>query len=278
VGRDVVLRAGTAQVRVDAADGGRIVSLRVHGHELLGRAGAGVLDYGSFVMAPWAGRIRNGLLRLDGGTHQLPTPRTHPHAGHGLVVDRPWLVTQADADQVRLRCDLDERWPVPGRVEQHIALSADGIEQTVTVYAEDEPFPATIGWHPWWQRRLAGAEVTSLAALSLPVDGMLRRDAAGIPDGTVVPVPPGPWDDCFTGVHWPVRITWPGVLDLDIRSDAGYLVIYDEQDPAFCVEPQTGPPDGPNTDPHTVWPGAPLSATTTWSWRTPPPGTGSPRA
>ena len=62
-----------------------------------------------------------------------------------------------------------------------------------------------------------------------------------------MPVPPGPWDDCFTGVRWPMAIAWPGILTLRISADVDFAVVYDERAEAFCVEPQTGPPDGPNT-------------------------------
>ena len=35
---------------------------------------------------------------------------------------------------------------------------------------------------------------------------------------------------------------------------------------AVCVEPQTGPPDGPNLAPHVVEPGSPLSVSMVVSW------------
>ena len=93
--------------------------------------------------------------------------------------------------------------------------------------------------------------------MDLAVDGMLLRDDTGIPSGAVIAVPPGPWDDCFVGVKWPVRITWPGALALTITSDQDYMVVFDERREAFCVEPQSGPPDGPNTTPHMVVPARP---------------------
>lgn len=260
----VQLQAGSAEAVVDLADGGRLSSLRVAGHELLGGAGSAVVEHGSFVMAPWAGRIRDGQLHHDGATYALPTDRTHPHAGHGLVMDRPWQLEDCGPDRVRLRCALDQRWPFGGAVEQEIVLRPDGIDQRVQVHAETQAFPATIGWHPWFLRELVPG---SGAALDFTADGMLRRDAAGIPDGTVVPVPDGPWDDCFTGVTWPMVITWPDVLELRIDSDAHFAVIYNERRSAFCVEPQDGPPDGPNTEPQYARPGQPLAASTSWSWR-----------
>jgi galactose mutarotase-like enzyme len=260
---EVTLQAGTIQARVSPADGGRIVSLVVGGRELLGGVGQVVVEHGSFVMAPWAGRIRDGVLHVGGQEHHLPTDRTHPHAGHGLVMDRSWSTREVSADRVLLRCELDSRWPFPGYVEQEIVLREDRIDQSVWVHALETPFPATIGWHPWFLRDLGDGV---RAELEFAADGMLLRDEAGIPDGTVVPVPPGPWDDCFVGVRWPMTITWPGLLKLQIQADVPYAVVYDEREEAFCVEPQSGPPDGPNTDPQLAAPGAPVCATTSWSW------------
>jgi aldose 1-epimerase len=263
VSRTVGLRAGRAALTVDAADGGRITSLQVDGVELLGGVGTGVIEHGSFVMVPWAGRIRDGVLRVAGVEHPLPTDRTHPHAGHGLVMDRPWDVLEASADHLRIRCDLDARWPFPGHVVQELRLAGDHLAQQIEVHADATAFPATVGWHPWFRRVLGPGAV---AELDFTADGMLARDPAGIPSGEVVPVPPGPWDDCFTGVRWPMTITWPGVLRLQVSSDAAFAVVYDERDEAFCVEPQSGPPDGPNTSPRMVLPGVPLVASTVWSW------------
>lgn len=257
------LRVGRSVVVVDPADGGRITSLEIDGVELLGGVGTGVIEHGSFVMAPWAGRIRDGVLRVDGVAHHLPTDRTHPHAGHGLVMDRAWDVVSASADSLAIRCALDSRWPFPGHIVQEFRLAADHLEQRIEVHALHGAFPATAGWHPWFRRVLGPG---SAATLDFAVEGMLARDAAGIPSGEVVPAPPGPWDDCFTGVRWPMTITWPGALTLRITSDVEFAVVYDELDEAFCVEPQSGPPDGPNTSPRMVRPGEPLVAWTTWAW------------
>jgi galactose mutarotase-like enzyme len=78
-------------------------SLQVAGRELLAVSGDSVVEHGSFVMAPWAGRIRGGALHLEGRTYRLPTDRTAPHAGHGLVMDRPWQVLDAGVDLVTVQ-------------------------------------------------------------------------------------------------------------------------------------------------------------------------------
>ncbi len=64
-----------------------------------------------------------------------------------------------------------------------------------------------------------------------------------------------------------VTVLWPGELELKVTSREQWVVVYDEQAEAVCVEPQTGPPNGLNTSPRLVTPLDPLEASTTWSWR-----------
>jgi aldose 1-epimerase len=66
-----------------------------------------------------------------------------------------------------------------------------------------------------------------------------------------------------------VTLTWPERLELRVTSREEWVVVYDEQSEAVCVEPQTGPPNGLNTLPRLVTPIEPLEATTTWTWRRP---------
>ena len=46
-----------------------------------------------------------------------------------------------------------------------------------------------------------------------------------------------------------VTLTWPEQLELKVTSRAEWVVVYDEQAEAVCVEPQSGPPNGLNTHP-----------------------------
>jgi aldose 1-epimerase len=257
------LEVGDASVEVDVADGGRLVSLRVEGHQLLGGVGARDYEHGSFLMAPWAGRIRNGLLVVGERVHRLSVDRLPPHAGLGLVLDRPWRATIVEPTRLQMRVDLDDRWPLPGFVVQDLSLEPGHLRLRAEVHAVSGAFPATVGWHPWFRRHL---DVGGGAELDFTAHGMLARDETGMPTGDLVTVPPGPWDDCFVGVQWPVRIAWPGALTLSIESDQDHVVVFTERSEGFCVEPQSGPPDGPNTMPTMVAPGAPLRASTTWSW------------
>ena len=250
------LRAGEASAVVDLEHGGRLRSLVVDGLELLRPRAADPGDpmaWGCFPMAPWAGRVRHGRF----ADHRLPI-NLPPHAIHCTVFTRRW---EHDDD---LTIDLGPDWPWPGRAAQRIELTPDALHLRLEVHATDAPFPASCGWHPWFRRRLAtGGD----AELHFEAGAMWERDAEKIPTGRLVDPPPGPWDDCFTRLAGPPRITWPGALELTIESSCPHVVVFDEPEDALCVEPQTHPPDALNTGAAIVEPGRPLIADATLRWR-----------
>ena len=258
----VDLHAAEASVTIDPADGGRLTSLMVRGNELLFRAGDDPTMYGSFVMAPYAGRIRNGTFTHRDREVQLPL-NLPPHAAHGLALDRPWTLLESDETSAILSCEFDGRWPFGGRVVQYIRIEPERLVQKVAIEADQRSFPASIGWHPWFTRRL---EHSTPAQVQLDAGAMLRRDNDYITTRQRMRVPEGPWDDCFVDVNWPVSVSWPGYLRLDVKADTGYVVVFDEGEVAVCVEPQTAPPDSVHHDPLVVRPGRPLRARTDWRW------------
>jgi aldose 1-epimerase len=142
----------------------------------------------------------------------------------------------------------------------------------VTLQLEAETtMPATIGWHPWFRRTLTGTTDHPLPAsdpVSLRFDAarMYARGADGLPTGEVTGPGPRPWDDCFTGLRSTPRLTWPGVLTLEMDASCDHWVVYDEPVEAVCVEPQTGPPDAVNIAPRVIVPDQPLTATMRWRW------------
>ena len=260
----IVLRNGPAELNLDPAAGGRVAQLLVDGLPVLARVHGRATHWGSFVMAPWAGRIRRGRFTFAGTTYDLPTDRMPPHAIHGTVLDRPWtVVPSTTGTSAELECALGDSWPWRGRVRQMVSLEGDGATFRIEVHAVDASFPASAGWHPWFRRRLAhGGPVQ----ITLDAAAMLPRDADGIPTGVRAPVTSRPWDDCFVDVRWPVVLHWPGALRLEVGGDTRFAVVYDQLDDAVCVEPQTGPPDALTLEPVVVSPEAPLVTTMTWTW------------
>jgi len=268
----ITLRAGSAEAVVDPAAGGRIASLRVDGLEMLLTDGPGPVAWGCYPMVPWAGRLRDGVLRWRGEEHRLPTHLLPPHAIHGTLLEAAWEVAGSGPATVALAADLAPPWPFGGRAVVRVTLGTGSLRAELEVHATTRPLPAIVGWHPWFRRVLrdsAGAAVGERVVVDLDAGGMLRRGADGLPTGEVIrPIPPGPWDDCFVDVHGTPGVRWPGALALRIESGAPFWVVYTEREEGVCIEPQTGPPNGLNTGEHTVVePGAPLVAAMTMRWR-----------
>lgn len=259
----ITLATTTARVTIDPGAGGRLASLVVDGLELLVTAADASTDWGCYVMAPFAGRVRNGRFVYKGVEHQLP--RNHPpHAMHGTVYDRRWTVEEVDERRAVLSCALGPDWPWPGRVAHEVVLADDGLDLRLEVATDDEPFPASCGWHPWWRRRLRRG-----GPLRVDVDAasMWVRGPDGIPTGDLVsPPPPGPWDDCMTDLKEPPVLRWDGALELTIESSCDDLVVFDLPTHAVCVEPQTGPPDALRLTPVLVEAGWPLVADASFRW------------
>ena len=97
----IEMEAGDAFVTVAPTDGGRIAQIQVGELALLkdDRSG-GPMTWGSYPMAPWAGRVRHGRFEFDGRTHQLPR-NLEPHAIHGTVftagcTDWAWGLERGD--------------------------------------------------------------------------------------------------------------------------------------------------------------------------------------
>ena len=55
----------------DPDDGGRLSSFRVADHELLVSHGKDIFHSGSFVVAPWVGRLRDASLNYQGAQHRF---------------------------------------------------------------------------------------------------------------------------------------------------------------------------------------------------------------
>ena len=262
----VVLTRDEATLTVDPSAGGRIASLVLRGREVLVTDGASPLWWGCYPMVPFAGRIRDGRFLFRGRAYQVPLTMP-PNAIHGTVFDRAWQVTFRGEDRVELESELGPDWPFRGRVTQAIVLVPGGLEATLTVEATDA-MPVVLGWHPWFRREVDGIA----AELDFEAHAMYARDSSGLPTGATIPPTPRPWDDAFTDIVIPPRLTWPGVLRLDLRSTAPFWVVFDERDDAICVEPQTAPPDAFNlaavvgVDPPVAAPRRPASIAMAWRW------------
>lgn len=258
---DLILDAGDVRVGISPRHGGVITSLVVAGTELLRQGDR----YGSFPMAPWCGRLGNGQLSVDAVTHHFPR-NAAPHAIHGTVRDRAWDVADASGTRATLLQALASPWPFAGRVAQTFSLTEDCLELSMEVTSETDPFPAQVGWHPWFKRRLRSD--SEPVRIDFAPDWQELRGSDYLPSGVRIAPRTGPWDDCF-GMGDGVRVvlTWPSLLELEVSSPEQWIVVYDMEADGVCVEPQSGPPNGVNTMPRLVTPESPLVAHCRWTWK-----------
>ena len=253
----ITFSAGEATASLDPENGGRIASLQVRGVELLVTEGENEIRWGAFPMVPFAGRIGGGRFSFDGVDHVLP-PRLEGHAIHGTAIDQPWTQT----GPTTITTELTEPWPFLGTVAHTVQLDPDALHATLRVRA-NERMPVTFGWHPWFRRHLARGSAVNVALVTAEMYERLDK----LPTGELVEPKAPPWDDCFTGVTWPVRLRWPGFGTVEVSSDCTHVVVYDEEADAVCVEPQTGPPDAVNIGgAHVLEAGEEIAATMHLRW------------
>jgi aldose 1-epimerase len=253
-----IARAGTA-VEIAPEAGGRIAQIVHDGLPWLVGPGDGhgaAIAWGCYPMLPWAGRLRDGRFRLDGREYGVAA-NFGEEAIHGIGFTMPWEVDAHGADhaELSLRLPRGETWPLGGIARQRIEVDDGHLLLTLSLAAEDAPMPAVAGWHPWFAKP---------DRIRFSPRAMYPRDREGIAKAPPGPPSSGPWDDCFL-VDAPIDLERGG-RRLRLTSDCRHWVIYDLVAHGSCVEPQTGPPDGPNIEPRVVTATEPLRAWFCWRW------------
>ncbi|MFW2384102.1 MAG: aldose 1-epimerase [Acidimicrobiales bacterium] len=263
----------TASFCFDPVHGGRVSSLRIGEFELLfGDSDMKPMSWGAYPMVPYAGRVDRGRFHFDSKPLSLEINHGE-HAIHGTAFTAEWQ----ELGPGHLVHELDDRWPLGGTVSHRGQLSGDeeagSLLLELSVMATGRPMPAMIGWHPWFNRRLSpdGPNV-QVVFEGFDSAEMYEIGDDMIPTGRVVSPPdPGPWDHPFRSLGQPVRLVWVDQLQIDLTSSCDHWVIYDQRDHAFCVEPQSGPPNIFNPqrfdiEPTILHPGEQLVHTFTLDW------------
>ncbi len=227
------------QISIDLDQGARISSIIWRDLQFTLPFRGENLTYGWYAMAPWAGRIRDGIIKNPAGKEfQLPTTYDPPHAIHGFAPDSSWQEIGPGRSILHL--------PAPyngASVEQRIEVLDDAIRWSLEYEPANCDLPAWMGFHPWFPRDLdrgGSAEVEFSAAT------MLERGSDGLPTGKQVKPTAQPWDDAFTGVIGTPSVVWADVARISIESDAPWWVVYTEDSEGVCIEPETAPPDAAN--------------------------------
>lgn len=262
------LAVGDTVVTVDPHVGGRLVSWRIGDLEILGHVSDAPQEYGCYPMAPWPGRLRENSVDVDGAPRRLAASYGR-WALHGTVLDREWEVTEQDRERLAMRVDLGPGWPWEGAALLSWHLSDSALTSTLSVESAGQAFPAEVGWHPWFRRRLDRGEELSW---SLDATAMWERGGDQLPTGRLLDpaTQQGPYDDAFLVPEGRASLRWPGALTIAMTSDVECVVVYDERPDFVCIEPQSAPPDRLSQRPQKVRPDAPRRATVTWAWSADP--------
>ncbi len=263
----LLLRSDGSHARVVPEVGGRLTSWSVGGTELLSGRSDHPAEHGCYPMAPWPGRVRGNVVPTDHGTRELP-PSYDGWAMHGTVWSAAFEVVTRSEAACSLRAALGPAWPWPGSVLLTWRLDGPRLTSRLQVVADEaagpDGFPAEVGWHPWYRKRLATG---GAAQVSFDAVAMLERGPDHLPTGRhLPPTAVGPFDDAFAVPDGRARVRWPGAGRLDVESSATWIVLFDELDDFVCLEPQTGPPDGLGPSAARARPGAPRTASASWTF------------
>jgi aldose 1-epimerase len=282
----VELRSEGAVARIDAAEGGRIVSLVIAGVERIlskarARARVPALYWGCYPMVRWAGRLADGRIPTEDGEVRLDS-NLPPSAIHGLGFDKSWEIVDRGETAVTMTCELRGLgWPFGGRASQTLRLGVNSLELELHVGGYRRAGPAGLGWHPWFTRPSGGD-------LELRVDAgeVLVLDADLVPTGEVRPVTPsedlrsGPplgdrrLDHVYVRAKGPALVRWPD-LKLRIEYDTSLqTVVVHTPSEGICLEPQSMWPNAPllaaagvrGTGLRTLEPGDTMTAAMRWIW------------
>lgn len=286
----IELACGRTRASVAPEAGGRIVQLSVFDGDrwlpllhaprdpalLLSQP----LEWGSYVTAPWPGRMDVGRFTWEGRLYNVPV-NAGPHSIHGRGVYREWVLEEIATDRCRLSI-VFEGWPFPARATQEVRVRDDRIEQRVELRSEGgSRFPAGIGWHPWFRRDIGGsrdARVLVDADRVYETQDMIPtgwlQAAQGDLDLRAYPaLGDRRLDACYRHPR-ALAIRW-GSLELRMESfpNVRHAVVYTPVH-AVCVEPQTCASDAFNLARQgidgvgvaIVSPSRPLTAETVWRW------------
>ncbi len=250
--QQIELSCGAARCLVLPELGGSLGGWWIAGQAMLRPADEAAIASGDptrlsgFPLVPYSNRIADARFDWHGQSIALQANRSdEPHALHGMGWQRAWQVSELTAASAVLRLDHpgDAFWPWPLQAEQRITLSADRltIDLSATNLA-DQPVPLAIGHHPYFPR--------DEACVTLLAETVWLADARNLPVSSCTPSGPldlstGPQiagraiDNCYTGVSWPARISWPDrAVAIDCSANLPCAVVYaNAEADALCIEP-----------------------------------------
>lgn len=245
---------------IDSALGGRATQWFYKDLQILGDKGDNPLVGGWYLMAPWAGRIRDNQVVYKNVKYPQEV-NFQKWAIHGTVAFSEGKVQNQTSDCVEILHSTNSNWPVNMEILQRWSVTSKYVKCYAKISVFKGEFPAELGWHPWFKRQLTkgkpakfGIEAVSQYIKDENFFTLNKTKEIGIP----------PFDDAFVVPTGKGFIEWPEALRINFSTDLQTFVVFDEPEDVFCIEPQTGPPDAINRAQNLVTPEKPLEASVKW--------------
>lgn len=141
-------------IAIDLDQGARLASVQWRGLEFVLPFRGQSYTWGWFVMAPFAGRIRDGMIRNSKGMKfQLPNNIDPPHALIGGVASSSWEDIGNGAQYLELPSPFNG-----ASVKQRFELLDNALRWSLDYNSADCDLPVTLGFHPWFPRDIGKGE------------------------------------------------------------------------------------------------------------------------
>jgi aldose 1-epimerase len=226
-------------IAIDLDQGARLASVQWRDMQFVVPFRGQDLTWGWFSMSPFAGRIRDGIIKdSKGKKHQLPNSFDPPHALIGYGAHSSWEDIGGGRQFLELPSPFDG-----ASVTQSYEILDNALRWSVEYEANGCDLPVTLGFHPWFAREIGKGDS---AELLFAANKMFKRGDDYLPTGEIISPTQPPWDDTFMEIKGVPEIVWPGAARLTMECDTPYWMVYSQDDEGICIEPVTAPPDAQN--------------------------------
>ena len=256
----VEISSANNRLIIDSALGGRATHWFYKDLQILGEKGDNPLVVGWYLMAPWAGRIRDNQVIYKNVKYPQEV-NFQKWAIHGTVAFSEGKVQNQTSDSVEIVHTTNSNWPVKMEILQRWTVTNRYVKCFAKISVIKGEFPAELGWHPWFKRQLTKGKSAKFGIEAI-LQYIKDDNFFTLNETKEIGVPP--FDDAFVVPTGKGFIEWPEALRIDFSTDLQTFVVFDEPEDVFCIEPQTGPPDAINRAQTLVTPEKPLEASVKW--------------
>jgi len=226
-------------ISIDLDQGARLTSVQWQDMQFAVPFRGQDYTWGWFSMVPFAGRIRDGVVKnLEGDKYQLPINFDPPHASMGLGATSSWEDLGTGAQYLELPSPFNG-----ASVTQRYEILDNAIRWSLEYEANGCSFPVTLGFNPWFARDIGKG---SSAEVIFKAKKIFQKGYDNLPTGELILPTKPPWDDTFTEIIDAPLIVWQGAAQVSMVFDSPYFMLNSQDDEGICVGPVTAPPDAHN--------------------------------